>query len=232
MKTSYWTKLLDIISPRQCVVCGHRLSVNESVLCPSCHLHLPLTAFHTTPYDNEMARLFWGKIPVEKASALFFFMPHSDTARIIYDMKYHGYPEVGEYMGTIAARLFSENNFFEGIDAIVPIPLTRWRQWKRGYNQTMEIARGIADATGLPIYNKVVRRIRFSGSQTRLQATERQDNVASAFQLRHEEQIRGLHLLLIDDIVTTGATVCSCARELCRASGVRISILSLGFTKS
>ena len=232
MKTSYWTKFLDLISPRRCVVCGRRLSANEQVLCPTCHLHLPMTSFHTAPYENEMARLFWGKIPVEKASALFFFMPHSDTARIIYDMKYHGYPEVGETMGMIAARLFSENNFFEGIDGIVPIPLTRWRQWKRGYNQSMEIARGIADVTGLPIYNNVVRRIRFSSSQTKKHATERQDNVALAFQLRHEEHIRGLHLLLIDDIVTTGATICSCAQELCRASGVRISVLSLGFTKS
>lgn len=232
MRTSFWTELLDIISPRACAICGQRLSANERVLCGVCHLHLPLTHFELHPLDNPMVRLFWGQFPVERAAALFYYEPQSPVSRLIYDMKYHHMPEVAENMGIITARQFAANGFFDGIDALVPMPITWLRKWKRGYNQSYEIARGISEVTRLPIYKDVVKRVRFKQSQTRQHAWERLHNVDGAFRLVRPDKISGRHLLLIDDIVTTGATINACARELAKAPGVRISVLSLGITKS
>ena len=232
MRTSFLTKLLDVISPRTCAICGERLSVNEQVLCATCHMHLPLTLYEQQALDNPMARLFWGHFPVERASALFFYEPQSPTSKMIYDMKYRSMPEIGEALGSIAARQFATAGFFEGIDALVPMPITRRRQWQRGYNQSMEIARGVKVVTGIPIFNKVVRRVSFHESQTAQHAWERLRNVDDAFRLVHPNHIAGKHILLIDDIVTTGATVTACGRELAKAPDVRISILSLGLTKA
>ena len=232
MRTSIWSRLLDVISPRTCSVCGGRLSANESVVCATCHLHLPQTHYEQNPLDNPMARLFWGRFPIEKAAALFFYEPQGYVSRLIYDMKYHGFPETCQYMGEIMARQMSKAGFFDGIDALVPMPLTWRRQWKRGYNQSMEMARGIKSVTGLPIYNKVVKRTHFRQSQTTQHAYERMMNVEDAFLLKKGGRIEGTHILLVDDIVTTGSTITACASELAKAQGVRISILTMGFTKS
>jgi len=215
-----------------CSICGQRLAINEQVLCASCHLHLPLTYYEKTPLDNPMARRFWGQFPLERASALFFYGPRTKVSQLVFDMKYRSMPEVAEGMGAIVARQFAAEHFFEGIDAIIPMPITRRRQWERGYNQSMEMARGISKVTALPIYNNVVRRISFSQSQTTMHANERLQNVENAFELVDADRIAGKHLLLVDDVVTTGATVIACGRELAKAKDVRISVLSLGLTKS
>lgn len=232
MRTSFWTKLLDVISPRPCAICGERLSANELVLCGVCHMHLPLTHYEQKSLDNPMARLFWGHFPVERVAALFFYEQQAPVSKLIYDMKYHNMPDVAQNMGIITARQFAASGFFDGIDALVPMPITWRRKWKRGYNQSHEIARGISEVTRLPIFKDVVKRIHFKQSQTRQHAWERRLNVDDAFRLVRPEKIGGLHLLLVDDIVTTGATVIACARELAKAPNVRISVLSLGLTKS
>ena len=134
-------------------------------------------------------------------------------------------------MGRLFAGELSRQGFFEGIDAIIPVPITRRRRWQRGYNQSLEIARGISEVTSLPILKNAVRRTRFDQSQTKKKGWQRLENVADAFQLRQPEAINGRHLLLVDDIVTTGATIRACALELCKAGDVRISVVSLGFTK-
>ena len=166
MVISFWHRLLDLISPRLCVVCGNRLTVTEESICSRCNFHLPRTGFDKAPYDNEMAKLFWVQIPIERAAALFYYEAHSETANIIYMLKYKNHPEIGGVMGRMTARELQTNDFFDGIDGIVPIPLARKRLRQRGYNQSLEIAKGICEITGLPIYNKVVRRNAFEGSQT------------------------------------------------------------------
>lgn len=231
MKTSFWTKLLDLVSPRLCVACGQRLSPEESVLCPRCMFNLPLTGYDSQPYDNYMAKLFWGHFPLEKAVAMFFYQPKTEPSEIIYSMKYHGRPETAHDMGRIFARQLLTAGFFDGIDGLVPVPLTRKRRRQRGYNQAEEIACGISKATGLPIYNKVIERYDFSISQTHLNTAQRRENVENAFRLTNGERIAHKHLLLIDDVITTGSTIIACAQQLTQANDVKISVLSLGFTK-
>lgn len=242
MRTSFFTRIFDLIAPRTCSLCGRRLSVNESTLCATCHLHLPFTDFWRSPYDNEMARLFWGRIPlaggrgdqrpssVERVAALFFYESHAPASRIIYEMKYHGQRDTAMAMGVIAAKTMAVEGFFEGIDVIVPIPLTRAREWQRGYNQSKEVALGVKHVTGIPLCNNMVKRVSFDESQTQKMAWERAQNVENAFRLTNAAKAEGRHILIVDDIVTTGATVSSCAQELCKARNVRISVLSLGYT--
>jgi ComF family protein len=179
-----------------------------------------------------MAKIFWGQVPIERATALFYYEPHAETANILYEMKYKNHPEIGEVMGRLMARELQMSNFFEGIDGIIPVPLAKKRQRQRGYNQSHELAKGISEITGLPIYNKVVRRTVFEGSQTSLGRWERNENVEHVFELKDASTIQGKHLLLVDDVVTTGATVLACAKELCKAGNVKVSVISLGFSKS
>jgi ComF family protein len=231
-RISFWTRLLDLISPRLCTVCGERLSITEEVICGKCNLHLPRTGFQRNAKDNIMAKMFWGQIPIERASALFYYEAHSETANIIYELKYKNHPEIGETMGRMMARELQRADFFDGIDGIVPVPLAKKRERQRGYNQSMEIAKGVSEITSLPIYNKVVKRNTFSGSQTSKGRWERNENVENVFELIDGDSIRGKHLLIIDDVVTTGATIIACAKEMSKAEGVRFSVLSLGFAKS
>ena len=229
---SFWSRLLDLISPRMCVVCGRRLSISEEVICGKCNLHLPRTGFQQDPYQNIMAKMFWGQIPIERATALIYYEPHAETANILYELKYKNHPEIGEVMGRLMARELQMSHFFEGIDAIIPVPLAKKRERQRGYNQSHELAKGISEITGLPIYNKVVRRTVFEGSQTSLGRWERNENVEQVFELKDAATIQGKHLLIVDDVVTTGATVLACAKELCKAGNVKVSVIALGFAKS
>ena len=229
---SFWHRLLDLISPRLCVVCGNRLTITEETLCTRCNFHLPRTGFGQAPYDNEMAKLFWGQIPIERAAALFYYESHAETANIIYELKYKNHPEIGEVMGRMLAKELMTYGFFDGIDGIVPVPLARKRQRQRGYNQSLEIAKGVSEMTGLSIYDKVVRRNIFEGSQTTKGRWERNENVEKVFGLIDSETVRGKHLLIIDDVVTTGATIIACTKELVKAGDVKVSVLTLGFAKS
>ena len=228
---SFWSRLLDLISPRLCVVCGNRLAVTEETLCSKCYLHLPRTDFANDLYENVMAKLFWGQIKLEKATALFYYEPHAETARILYELKYKNHPEIGVVMGRMMAKELMKSGLFEDIDALVPVPLAKKREHERGYNQSLELAKGVSEVTGLPIANLVIRRTKFVGSQTKRGRWERNENVEHVFELV-DDNISDQHLLLIDDVVTTGATVIACAKEMQKASNVKISVLALGFAKS
>lgn len=229
---SFWSRLLDLISPRLCVVCGNRLAVTEEVVCSKCYLHLPRTDFGHDLYENVMAKLFWGQIKLEKATALFYYEPHAETVQILYEMKYKSHPEIGVVMGRMMAKELMKSGLFEDIDALVPVPLAKKREHERGYNQSLELAKGVSEVTQLPIANQVVRRTKFVDSQTHRGRWERNENVEGVFELVDGDSLSGKHVLLIDDVVTTGATIIACAQEMQKASNVRISVLALGFAKS
>lgn len=229
---NWWTRILDFISPRTCAVCGRRLSPTERSLCSVCLLHLPRTAYQFTPHDNPMAQLFWHLTPVERAAALIYYEPHSELAQLVYDLKYRNRPDIGEDMGRLMANEMQIAHFFDDIDILLPVPLSRKRLRQRGYNQSEELARGISEVTHLPLVTKAVIRKHFVRSQTQLTRYERQENVADMFELRDDHLIKGKHVLLIDDICTTGATLIACIDVLKNIPGIRLSVLTLGFTKT
>lgn len=228
----FFIRLINIIAPKPCVVCGCRLAIGEDVICSVCNIHLPRTHFIKKPYDNIMAQLFWGQIPIMRAAALFYYEPRSEVSRIIYSLKYKNHPETGIFMGRMLAEEAKMYDFFKDMDAIVPIPLARKRQRSRGYNQSQEIARGISMMTGLPVLKKAIKRNSFNKSQTKMDRWQRMENVKGVFSLIDAKQLKGKHILLVDDVVTTGATIISCAQEIMKCGNVKFSVLSLGFTKN
>jgi ComF family protein len=195
-------------------------------------LQLPRTNYADNPYENDMARLFWGQLPVERCAALFFYQGGSGPSQILYELKYKNHPEIGEFFGRMIAEEWGDTGFFEGIDLIVPVPLAKERQRQRGYNQSLHIARGIGSVTRLPIVTNAVSREQFVESQTQKDRWQRNENVEGCFRLNDGSALKGRHVLLVDDVVTTGATICSCGREMLKAGDVRFSILTIGFAKS
>ena len=151
MRLSILGKIINLLLPRYCPVCDNRLLGSEEMLCINCLKHLPLTMTWSDPYENEMAKMFWGRIPIERCAALIYYSSHSKTSNAIYQLKYHHRPDIGTYLGRLIGSKGLEINFFEGIDAIIPIPINRKRQQERGYNQSEEIAKGIQEKTGLHI---------------------------------------------------------------------------------
>jgi ComF family protein len=194
-------------------------------------LHLPRTTFQFTPYDNAVAQLFWGLLPVERAAALFFYEPHSETAQLLYQLKYNQRPDIGEDMGRVMAQEMQLARYFDDIDVLLPVPLSPKRLRQRGYNQSEMLARGISDITRLPIDTRAVCRDHFHQSQTSLTRLERRGNVEDIFRLRHPKRLEGRHVLLIDDVCTTGATLMACGEAIRHVPGIRISVLTLAYTK-
>lgn len=229
MRLSILAKILDLIAPRQCVMCKNRLLGEEEILCTSCLLHLPRTTTWEKPYDNEMAKMFWKLIPIERCCTLFYYKGHSYASNLIYQLKYDHHPEIGVYLGKLLAQEGRGVGFFEGIDAIVPIPLTKKRYRERGYNQSERIAEGIRELTHLPVLNDVVKRKVFTESQTHKNRWERNENVRDTFELIAPELVANKHILIIDDVCTTGATIISCCQEMMKAGDVRFSVITVGY---
>ena len=220
--------LLDFVFPRYCVCCGSRLALLEETLCTRCLEGLPRVRFFSWE-DNDIARIFWGLVDVQGAASFFHYTRHSPYSRILFALKYHNRPEVGKAMGRMMGEALKRKGFFEGVDLIVPVPLSRKKERQRGYNQSAWIARGIAEATGLPVDTQSVVRTVSNPSQTSLDEHQRQENVRNIFGVAHPERLEGRHILLVDDVITTGATMKSCAETIAHACHVRFSVLSLAW---
>ena len=167
------SSLLDFFFPRMCPACGKRLELDEHPLCLRCNVDIPRTMFWEQPYDNPLARMYWGKIPVEKVVAYFYFTPQSAQARLVYGAKYHGRAGIAIELGEMLVD--EMKGFFDDIDRIIPLPVSIRRRMMRGYNQSEMIVRGISEATGIPIERHVVIRKSFDRSQTHLTREERRE---------------------------------------------------------
>lgn len=221
---------LSLLFPRCCVVCGSPLARGEECLCTMCNINLPRTDYHLRK-DNPVEKMFWGKIPLERATSFFFYRKGSDFRQILHQLKYGGQKGIGAIMGRYMAAELLESGFFEGVDVILPVPLHKKKQQIRGYNQSEWIARGIAAVTGISIDTESVVRQKNTETQTRKSFFERWENVEGIFQLHNAESLAGKHILIVDDVLTTGATTVECASCLAEIEGIRISILTLAMAE-
>lgn len=222
-----WNDIRDFLFPRECLVCGKILLPSERSVCVCCLASLPHTGFHYTPADNLVARSFWGKFPVEKATSCFYYHKGGDVSRVLHALKYRGRKEVGQVLGRYAARLLQPAGFFEDIDVLLPVPLHPAREKVRGYNQSLQIAQGIASVTGLPIDTSSLHRTHNNLTQTHNSRFERWQNAQGLFRVTDAAPLQGKHVLLIDDVLTTGATLVACADALNGIPGLHISVLTL-----
>lgn len=230
MTMTIFKRLFDTIFPRQCAMCEHRLTPTEAYVCTMCKSQLVPTGDHLSPLDNPTARLYWGQVDVERVVAIYKYSPSTPLAIAIHKLKYMNRPEIGEMLGAFVARKLATHGFFDDIDLIIPLPLHKRREHERGYNQSYHIAHGIKTICHLPLRSDIVVRTRYTQSQTTLSHGQRIHNVDGAFLLHKPDAIKGRHILLVDDIITTGASTISCIRAICQQSDVKVSIVSLGHT--
>jgi len=216
----------EILAPRMCIICNRRLQINEKLVCSGCLTKLPYT-FYQGRSENGAVRLFYGQIIIERGSAYFYYFTGADSRKILFALKYHHQPEIGLLFGKMMARELIRTDFFKDIDALIPVPLAPLRQQQRGYNQSEWLAMGVAEITGLPIWNEIVKRTVENRTQTHLNHLERRRNVEGIFHCIHPEKLKNKHVLVIDDVVTTGSTLTSCIRAMQGIQGAKFSVLTL-----
>lgn len=221
--------LLSVLYPPVCPCCGTTMTRGEKPMCLACRLRLPLTGFADTPVNNSLIDKLNGLVAIERATAYFTYRRDAPQARLIHAMKYRGRPSIGRDLAREYARAILSTGFFNGIDAIVPVPLNFWRHCRRGYNQSAHIARGLSDITSIALVDALS--ARRHKSQTRLDATSRLTAAKGIFTAR-QAALKGVaHVLLVDDICTTGATLYACAEAIHSAApDVKISVLVLAST--
>lgn len=216
---------INLFFPKNCVVCGINLMNHEQGLCLRCLVDLPKTNFHHQK-DNFVAKLFWGKVNIESATAYYFYRKHSKYQEIIHHLKYNNNTDAGL---TISKKLANElmNTDFEKIDVIIPVPLHKKRQRKRGYNQSEIIANGISEVLQKPISLKSICRNKNTKTQTNRTRIGRWENVKDIFSVINPDNLKNKHILLVDDVVTTGATLEAIALKILEIPGTKVSIATL-----
>ena len=214
-----------------CPVCGELLREGEIFVCTQCRYEAPLTNFWLND-NNPMVQRFWGLVPIRRASAFLWFIDQSRWRHLIHLFKYKGHWPIAERLGKWYGHELCHANALEGVDVIVPVPLHWVKRMKRSYNQSESVATGISRAARIPRDFGAVKRVRNNPSQALKGRNERWDNVAGIFKVTHPERLRGRHILLVDDVFTTGATVISCAEAIFAAcdGDVEISVAALAIS--
>jgi ComF family protein len=213
--------------PLLCEGCRRQLVASETVLCAGCETELALTNYHTMP-GNETEIRFSGRFPFERATSYAWFTEEGLLQHLLHGLKYRDRSEIGTWLGTQFGVALAGVHWQQGIDAIVPVPLHPSKEAQRGYNQSEVIAQAMAVALGIPVWADVLTRTRATESQTSKSRSERAANVAGAFAPGKARQLAGKHLLVIDDVLTTGATTEACALVLLGMDNVKISIATIG----
>lgn len=224
----YLHELFRLFYPERCAACGKILPEGMSMLCPHCQWDMPLTGYCAI-HDNPVYEKFGGLLPVTEASSWLFFTTHSRYRDLIHSFKYHGAWNLSRNMGRLMGYALADGGLYKDIDLIIPVPLHPFRRWHRGYNQAEYLAEGIAQALKCPVSRNNLIRKRYNRSQAHTsQRDQRWDNVQNIFAVRHPDRFADKHLLLVDDVLTTGATLVSCAETLLQyAPNCRISIATL-----
>lgn len=223
--------LAGLIFPAQCAICHRDLVKGESVFCTCCRFQAPLTGF-CNEADNPMVRRFDGLLPVERAAALMWFIDGSHWQRIIHRFKYKEEWFLALKMGQWLGAVLRDSGLYNDIDVVVPIPLHIIKRLRRNYNQSEIIAYAIARAIGAKLDIRSVKRTVNNPSQTRSSAAERWSNAEGIFALRRPEALKGKHILLVDDVFTTGSTIVSCGETILKgAEDVRLSVATLAISQ-
>lgn len=217
--------ILELFYPGLCITCGKKLISGEKYICFDCELDLPRTRFHSDA-ENKVAQLFWGRVTLENATSWLFFRKGSRYQKLVHCMKYKGMMEIGEDMGRMFGRELSESPF-RMIDQVVAVPLHPKKQQKRGFNQSEWIARGIAAEMGKPLSTGNLIRVMANPTQTRKNRFERWQNVEGIFSVVKPADFRQKHILLVDDVVTTGSTLEASAVAILAAGAEKVSIATL-----
>ena len=226
MKFNPFVDFINLMFPDLCVVCGSSLQKNEHQLCVSCLHEIPKTNYHLID-ENPIEKRFWGKVPIYRATSYFFFQKGSSFQKLLHILKYKGNKEIGELMGKYAAIDLLDSPDFTSIDVILPVPLHPGKYKLRGYNQSEWIGKGLSVVLNRPMDTSTLIRARENTTQTKKTVFERYENTEGIFELKDTAVFAGKHVLLVDDVLTTGSTLEACVRELLKTPEIKISIFTL-----
>lgn len=223
----YLDNFADLLFPRICSGCNNSLATNEDLICSECLYQLPRTGY-SKEEDNPVARMFWGRIYLQNACAFLHFQKGGRLQSIIHYLKYKGQKEIGILLGKMFASELI-NTPYCSADLIIPVPLHKTKIRKRGYNQSEFICKGISEILNIEIDSASLKRVVSTSTQTHRQRYERWENVKNIFKVTKPEVLKNKHVLLVDDVLTTGATLEACAIALSEVPGIKISIATIAF---
>ncbi len=209
----FFKDFLDLIFPQNCVSCGRNLFDWELSLCGICKNKLPVSSYHLRPLDNDLTQKLQGLCPVSRCISFLKFSRKGMSQKLLHTLKYRNKPELGRVLGNLFGKTLIETDFAGTWDAIVPVPLHPQKLKRRGYNQSEEFAKGIAEVLAISVENCLERR-KWTETQTNKSRIERIENVSGVFEIKNTAQILGKNLLLVDDVITTGATLAASATIL------------------
>lgn len=227
--TEIFTDFITLFYPRYCFACDQGLAKGEETVCSACMFELPRTQYHTDSENALMNRL-QGRVPLQFAVAFFLFRKRGKVQRLLHQLKYNNHPEIGETLGRVYGEELRQHYFDQRIDLIIPVPLHATRKRKRGYNQSAEFGRGLSKSLNKPCEEEILVRITKTETQTKKTRLRRWQNVKEVFHVAKPERLHQQNVLLVDDVVTTGATVEACAQLLLATGCKTVSIASIAYT--
>ncbi|WP_373058582.1 ComF family protein [Zunongwangia sp. H14] len=221
--------LANLFYPQTCSCCIGELAKHENIVCTSCLNDLPLTNFHQDP-DNPVKNIFYGRAVVEQASSLLFFRKKGKVQQLIHNLKYRGHEEIGKFLGEWMGNLLLQSGNYNGIDVVIPVPLHKRKLKSRGFNQVEKFGREIAVILGASYRDDVLVKQNATETQTFKSRLSRWGNMEEIFTLEKPTRLENTHVLLVDDIITTGATLEVCIHKLSGINGVKVSVATMAFT--
>ena len=228
---SILTDFLSLIYPELCYACGNGLVNQEKCICTFCKYQLPKTNHHKY-WDNPISKLFWGRVNIHSAAAYYHFEKGSKVQELIHQLKYRGHEDIGSVLGKSFGQDLRQSEMYKGIDVVIPVPLHPKRLKQRGYNQSESFARGLAEGIGAECVTDKLCRIVHTSTQTFRSRFDRWANMNSVFGIRSPDYFDGAHVLLADDVITTGSTLEACAEVLHMVPNVKISIAAIASAKT
>lgn len=226
-----WDDFLSLLFPRLCVACSQPITFDENFICLNCQATLPETDFHLSK-KNPFTERFDGRLPIETAAALFFFTKKSKTQHLIHQIKYDDKREVAFELGRCLGQKLAQQPHFQGIDYIVPVPMHPKKRIKRGFNQADFFANGLSEALQKPVELSVLKKIKMTETQTKMSRLERMSNTEDVFHVTTPSLLSDKNILIVDDVMTSGATLESCANALLEANrSVKINFATIAFAK-
>ena len=226
MALSLLTDFVELVFPNVCASCGNNLYDHERVVCAECLYYLPRTNFHRN-LNEKVSEIFFGRFLIEYATAFVYFQKDSKFQQLIYLLKYKSRIDIGEELGRLFGNDLAESGVFDSVDLIIPVPLHPKKMKLRGYNQSEAIAKGLCESMNKMLNIDVLQRCTFTETQTKKDKASRWDNVKEAFEIKNSEKIQDCHILLVDDVITTGATLEACATKILEVANTKVSIASL-----
>ncbi len=223
--------LLGLFYPKLCLACSENLRPGNDLVCATCQFYMPQTGLHEF-VENDFTRKFTGRVPVVSGAAFFYYSDEGHTRQLVHQLKYRDKPELGIRLGRVYGEILGQSPHFQGVEVVVPVPLHPKKEWQRGYNQAAKFAEGLADSMGIELAERAMRRTEHRESQTKKGRGDRHLNARQLYEIAEPEPLLGRHVLLVDDVLTTGATLENCVQPIAELQGTRVSLATIAMGRS